>query len=48
VLFEYLNNFYKENSIKSKLNILEKVGQALGTIGKPLMSGISWSQFCSY
>jgi hypothetical protein len=28
--------------MKSKLNILEKVGQALGTIGKPLMSGISW------
>jgi hypothetical protein len=34
-----LNNFLKENSTKSKLNILWKVRQALGSVRKPLMSG---------
>jgi hypothetical protein len=30
-----LNNFVKEHSTKSKSNILEKLGQALGTIEEP-------------
>jgi hypothetical protein len=36
-----LNYLVKENSTKSKLNIKKKMGQALGTIGKLLMNGIS-------
>jgi hypothetical protein len=35
-----LNNFVKNNSTKSKLKVLRKLGQALVTIGKLLMSGI--------
>jgi hypothetical protein len=31
----------KENSTKSKLNILRKLGQAFDIIGKFLMNGIS-------
>jgi hypothetical protein len=31
-----LNNVFKENLTKSRLNILGKFGQALGTVGKTL------------
>jgi hypothetical protein len=35
----------KENSNKSNINILGKLGQALHAIGKPLMIWISWRSF---
>jgi hypothetical protein len=37
-----LNNFVFENSIKSELKMLVKIGCALGTVGKPLIIGILW------
>jgi hypothetical protein len=38
-----LNNFIIENSIKQKFNVLEKLGQDLCIVGKPLVSGILWT-----
>jgi hypothetical protein len=35
-----LNNFVTENSIKSELKMLVKIGCALGSVGKPLIIGI--------
>jgi hypothetical protein len=35
-----LNNVFKENLTKSRLNILGKFGQAPGTVGKPWMSHV--------
>jgi hypothetical protein len=35
-----LNKFFKENLVKLKLNIFEKLGPILGTIGKPSMKRI--------
>jgi hypothetical protein len=40
--------FWKRYSTKSKLNILVKLGWALGTAEKPLMSGISWRWFPNF
>jgi hypothetical protein len=36
-----LNDVFKENLTKSRLDILGKFGQALGTVGKPWMSQVS-------
>jgi hypothetical protein len=41
ILHELLNNFVRENSTKSKLFLLKKLGCTLDIVGKPLMSGIS-------
>jgi hypothetical protein len=36
-----LNYFFKKYSTKSKLKTIRKLGQDLGIVGKPLVSGIS-------
>ncbi len=40
-----MNNFFKENLVKLKLNIFEKLGPVLGTIGKPSMKRIYGGDF---
>jgi hypothetical protein len=40
-----LNNFVKENSKKPKPKVLGKLGQTIGTTGKPLMSGFLGGDF---